>query len=154
MRSHTSSLGDGAGRRNEAHGLAVAAVQRDGDAHALAVLAAGLEAVRAPAGVADIGRDTAFVQALRSTKGMSREQEPVHLHHPIDTLHVRRGVAILLSLATQQGMDATIAAGWQSAMSVRIVATSSSSGAGGRSSCRRGTALRRDERFGARELQG
>jgi len=44
---------------------------------------------------------------------MALEQETVHPHYPIDTLHVRRGTAVLLSLAAQQGMDATVAIGRQ-----------------------------------------
>ena len=45
---------DAACGRNVAHGFAVAAVEREGDAHLLAIVAADLQAVRAPSGVADI----------------------------------------------------------------------------------------------------
>ena len=45
---------DAAGACHDAHGLPVAAVEGEGDAHALAVVAADLQAVRAPAGVARV----------------------------------------------------------------------------------------------------
>ena len=74
---------DAAGGCHEAHGLPVAAVEGEGHAHALAVVAADLQAVRAPAGVARVHGNAPFVPALFAA-GVALEQEPVHLHTPVN----------------------------------------------------------------------
>src|SRR4051812_45034701 len=87
-------------RHSSAHGLPIAAVEGEGHAHALAVVAADLQAVRAPAGVARVHGDAPLVPALLAA-GVALEQEPMHLHDAVDPLHVRRGPALPLGLATQ-----------------------------------------------------
>ena len=66
---------DAAGGCHEAHGLPVAAVEGEGHAHALAVVAADLQAVRAPAGVARLHGNAPLVPALLAA-GVALEQEP------------------------------------------------------------------------------
>src|SRR3954463_8807011 len=94
--------------RNEAHGLPIAAVEGKGHAHAPAVVAADLQAVRAPAGVARVHGDAPLVPALLAA-GVALEQEPMHLHDAVDPLHVRGGPALPLGLATQESMNPSIA---------------------------------------------
>ena len=112
MRSRTSSPVMPLVLATKPHGLPVAAVEGEGHAHALAVVAADLQAVRAPAGVARVHGNAPLVPALFAT-GVALEQEPVHLHDPVDPLHVRRGPALPLGLATQEGMNPSIAVGGQ-----------------------------------------
>ena len=103
--------GDAAGYGNEAHGLAVAAVQGKGDADALAVVAADLETVGAPAAVALVHRDAAIMSAGLAAC-MTLQEQAVFLHHPPDPLMVGGWWSTLLrSLASQDGMDAAIAVG-------------------------------------------
>jgi hypothetical protein len=56
-------------------GLAVAADQGEGDAHLLAVVAADLEAVRAPSPIRAIDCDAAIMPPLLTARGMSVENE-------------------------------------------------------------------------------
>lgn len=105
--------GDAAGCGNEAHGLAIAAVQGKGDADALAVVAADLEPIGAPAAIAFVHRDAAIMSA-RLTGCMTLQEQAVLLHHPPDPFVVGGWEAVLLrSLASQDGMDAAIAIGRQ-----------------------------------------
>lgn len=103
---------DAAGGCHEADGLPVAAVEGEGHAHALAVVAADLQAVRAPAGVARVHGNAPLVPALLAA-GVALEQEPMHLHDAVDPLHVRRGPALPLGLTTQESMNPSIAVGGQ-----------------------------------------
>src|SRR4051812_34855979 len=73
---------------HEAHGLAVAAVQREGDAHALAVIAGHLEAVGTPSQVRLGDGDAAVVATLGPTS-MTLEQEAVPLHYRVHAFKVR-----------------------------------------------------------------
>src|SRR3954465_8149027 len=73
---------------HEAHGLAVAAVQREGDAHAFAVIAGHLEAVGPPTQVR-LGNGDAAVVATLGPTGMTLEQEAVPLHYGVHALMVR-----------------------------------------------------------------
>ncbi len=103
--------GDAAGRSNETHGFAVAAVQRKGDADALAIVATDLETVGAPAAVAFVHRDAAIMSAGLTAR-MTLQEQAVLLHHPPDPFMVRGWCPSLLrSLASQDGMNAAIAVG-------------------------------------------
>ena len=55
---------DAAGGGEEAHGLAVTAIEREGDPHAFTVVAANLKAVGAPAAVALIDGDASVMAPL------------------------------------------------------------------------------------------
>src|SRR4051795_8507992 len=44
--------------------------------------------------------------------GVAQEQEPMHLHDAVDPLHVRRGPALPLGLATQESMNPSISRRW------------------------------------------
>jgi hypothetical protein len=102
---------DAAGGRHPGDRLAVAAVEREGDAHLLAIVAADLEPVRAPAGVGAVDRNAAVMLPLLAGSGMALEQQPVHLHDPVDPLHVDRRAAFFAALTPQQRMDASVAVG-------------------------------------------
>jgi len=96
---------------NEAHGLAIAAVEREGDAHLLAVVAADLEAVGAPAGVAGINRDAPVVAPLVSLAAVPLEQQAMYLHHPVDALGIGRRRSAIACLPPQERMDPAVAIG-------------------------------------------
>src|SRR3954466_9113778 len=68
--------------------------------------------VRAPAGVARVHSNAPLVPALLAA-GVALEQEPVHLHDPVDPLHVGVRPALLLGLSTQESMNPPITAGGQ-----------------------------------------
>src|SRR6516165_7169711 len=67
---------DAAGSGEEAHGLAITAVEREGDSHPFTVVAADLKAVGAPAAVALIDGDASIMAPLDAA-GMAIEQEAV-----------------------------------------------------------------------------
>ena len=69
---------DPAGRGHKAHGFPIAAVEGKGNPHPLAVIAADLQAIRAPARVAHLDSDTAFVTAHLATTGVALKQKPMH----------------------------------------------------------------------------
>ena len=73
----------------EAHGLAITAIEREGDPHPLTVVAADLKAVGAPAAVARIDGDASVMSPLDAT-GMAIKQQAVDLHHPINPLVIGR----------------------------------------------------------------
>src|SRR5215203_5243007 len=104
---------DAAGRGDEAHGFTVAAVQREGDTDPLTVVAADLQAVRAPARVANIDGDFALVTTFLATANMALEQEAVQLHHAVDPLHVWCRTPFPLSVAAKKGMNPPVAVGGQ-----------------------------------------
>src|SRR4051812_36044796 len=81
-------------------------------AHALAVVAADLQAVRAPAGVARVHGNAPLVPALLAAS-VALEQEPMHLHDAVDPLNVRGGTTLPFGLATQESMNPSIAVGGQ-----------------------------------------
>jgi hypothetical protein len=80
---------DTAGGGEETHGLAITAIEREGDPHPFTVVAADLKAVGAPAAVALIDGD-ASVMAPLDAAGMAIEQEAVDLHHPVNPLVIGR----------------------------------------------------------------
>src|SRR5205807_5847228 len=80
---------DAAGGGEEAHGLAVTAIEREGDPHPFTVVAADLKAVGAPAAVALIDGDASVMTPLDAA-GMAIEQEAVDLHHPVNPLVIGR----------------------------------------------------------------
>src|SRR5215471_489331 len=102
---------DAAGRCHPGDRLAVAAVEREGDPHLLAVVAADFEPVRAPAGIGAIDRDAAIMPPFLAASGMALEQQTVRLHDPVDPLHVHHRAALLMTLTPQQRMDAAVAVG-------------------------------------------
>jgi hypothetical protein len=55
-------------RGHIAHGLTIAAVERDGDPHPLAVLSADFESIRAPAQIGPVHGDPTLVTALDPTR--------------------------------------------------------------------------------------
>src|SRR5512132_873845 len=73
---------DALGGGDMAHGFTVTAVEREGDTDLLAIIAADLEAVRAPAQIRAVHRDPAVVTAFSASR-MTLEQEIVQLHHPM-----------------------------------------------------------------------
>ena len=96
---------DAAGCCHVAHGLAVAAVEREDDAHAIAFVAADFEAIGTPAAVSLSNRDPPVMAALSAAR-MTLEQEIVRLHHPPEAFKVRRRRSALFSrAASQQGMS-------------------------------------------------
>ena len=66
--------GDAAGGGDVPHCLPVAAVEREGDAHLLAIVAADLQRIGAPARVAPVDGDTAVVAPLLALAAMGLEQ--------------------------------------------------------------------------------
>ena len=68
---------------------AIAAIQREGDADALAVVATDLEAIGAPASIALIDCDAAVMPPL-DTASMAIEQQAMDLHRPVDPLVIGR----------------------------------------------------------------
>jgi hypothetical protein len=70
--------------------FAVAAVQRESHVHLLAVPAADLEAVAAPAQVARERDHLAVVRPLR-LRAVSREQQLLASHQPVDALWLTLG---------------------------------------------------------------
>ena len=77
--------GDAARGGQEAHGFPITAVQCEGNPHSLAVFAADLEAIGAPAPIAFIYRDAAVMPPL-ATACVAIEQQAMDLHHPVDPL--------------------------------------------------------------------
>ena len=73
----------------EAHGFPVTAVEREGDPHSLAIVAADLEAIGAPAPITFIHRNTSVMPPLDTTS-IAIEQEAMDLHHAIDALVIWR----------------------------------------------------------------
>ena len=68
--------GDAARRRHMPHCLAITAVERERGAHLLAIVAADLEGVGTPAGVALVGGDPAIVAPLLRVSAVTLEQDP------------------------------------------------------------------------------
>src|SRR5208283_303549 len=100
---------DAFGRRDMAHGLAVAAVEREGDAHLFGIVASDLEAVRAPAQVRSLDGDLAIVPAFVTAAGMSWKQKPMDTHHPVNPLAVHGRAALGDGVTAQDSPDARIA---------------------------------------------
>src|SRR6516225_2271660 len=80
---------DAAGDGEETHGLAITAVEREGDPHPFTVVTADLKAVGAPAAVALIDGDASIMAPLDAA-GMMIEQEAVDLHHAVNPLVIGR----------------------------------------------------------------
>ena len=96
----------------EAHGFPVTAVERKGDPHSLAIVAADLEAIGTPAPITFIDRDAAVMPA-HGTAGMAIEQKAMDLHHPVDPLVVRGLQTRGQRLALEDGVNAPVAVGRQ-----------------------------------------
>src|SRR4051812_25684511 len=96
---------DAAGRRPPGDRLAVAAIQREGDAHLLAVVAADLEPVRAPSRIGAVDRDPAIVPPFLTVAGMAVGEDDLRLHYPADplALHGRTAPVPALKAAGRAG---------------------------------------------------
>ena len=81
--------GDAACGGEEAHGFPVTAIEREGNPHPLAIVAADLEAIGAPAPIALIDRNAAVMPPL-DTASMAIEQQAMDLHRPVDPLVIGR----------------------------------------------------------------
>lgn len=79
----------------------------------VAVVAADLEAVGAPAGVAGINRDAPVVTTIICLAAMALEQQAMHLHHPVDPLGIGRRRSAIVCLPPQERMDPAVAIGRQ-----------------------------------------
>jgi len=91
--------GDAASRRDKAHGFTITAVEREGDAHLLAIVAAYFEAVGTPTGIAYSDRNLAIMPALFPAPAMSREQKAMKLHDAVDALLIGRCAPVHFGLA-------------------------------------------------------
>ena len=81
--------GDAARGSEEAHGFPITAIERKRNSHPLAIVAADLEAIGAPAPIALIDCDAAVMPPL-DTASMAIEQQAMGLHHPVDPLVIGR----------------------------------------------------------------
>jgi hypothetical protein len=96
-----------AGRRGPAHGLAIAAIERERHPQRLAVVATKLEAVRAPSLVASGYRHLAVMPTLNARpRGPPVKQQIVHAHHAINAFGIHRDLTSGLPLASQQAPHA------------------------------------------------
>src|SRR5437773_2523858 len=86
--------------------------QREGDPHPLTVVAADLKAIGAPAAVARIDGDASVMSPLDAA-GMAIKQQTVDLHHPVNPLVIGRLQASGQRLALEDGVDTSVAVGWQ-----------------------------------------
>jgi hypothetical protein len=80
---------DAAGGGEETHGLAMTAVEREGDSHPFTVVAADLKAVGAPTPITFI-HCNAVVMAPLVPANVAIEQQAVNLHDPLDALVIGR----------------------------------------------------------------
>ncbi|MCY1238106.1 hypothetical protein D9M72_508250 [compost metagenome] len=93
-----------------AHRLAVAAVQGERHAQGLAIVAAELKAVRAPALIGLLYSNLAIMSALRPRRNRSAlQQQAVLTHDPIDPFHVDWRCTVALAFPTQYTPDPAIA---------------------------------------------
>lgn len=86
---------------------------REGDAHLLATVAAVLEAVRKPAGVAGIDRDAPVVAKLVGIAALPLEQQAIDLDDPVDALRVGRRWPTIACQPPQKRIDLAIPTGRQ-----------------------------------------
>jgi len=93
------SSGAAADGGNVLHGFPVAAVEREGDAHLLAIVAAVLQCVGAPARVAPVHGDLAIVAPLLALAAVGLEQQAMELHDAVDALRIGRCAPGLPGLA-------------------------------------------------------
>jgi len=91
--------GDAAGCRDMPHRFAIAAVEREGDADLLAIVAGDLQPVRAPAGITLVDRDATIVAPLLPLFAVALKEQPVNLHDAVDALWVGRCAPGFLGLA-------------------------------------------------------
>ncbi len=76
------------------------------------VVAADLKAIGAPAAVARIDSDASVMSPLDAA-GMAIKQQAVDLHHPVNPLVIGRLEARGQRLALEDGVDTSVAVGWQ-----------------------------------------
>src|SRR5437868_8582440 len=88
--------------RYPAHRFTVAAIQREGHAQRLAIVAAEFKAVRTPALIASGHGDLAIVATSRANRTWpARKQQSMRLHDAIDPLRIHRRHAGTFSFASQ-----------------------------------------------------
>ena len=92
----------------------VTAIEREGNPHPLAIVAADLEAIGAPTPIALIDRNAAVMPPLDSAT-MAIEQQAMDLHHPVDPLVLGRLQARCQRLALEDGANTPVAVGRSSA---------------------------------------
>ena len=85
----------------ETHGLAITAIEREGDPHPLTVVAADLKAIR-------LDGDAPVMSSLDAA-GMAIKQQAVDLHHPVNPLVIGRLQASGQRLALEDGVDTSVA---------------------------------------------
>ena len=102
---------DALGCGHMSHDLAIAAIERKGDANLLFVFARDLEAVGAPACIGMINRNSAVMTALFRAAGVAPKQETVLLHDAVDPLSIGRSAALCTGFSTKMCPDADIAPG-------------------------------------------
>src|SRR5690606_12964708 len=105
--AHVFAL-DAYGRSDVGNGFAVAAVEGEGDAHFLAVVAADLEPVRAPAQVPSLHRDAAVMPSLLMPSSMATKQQTMPFHDAVGALVIGRRSAFGTGLPAQDRMDTAI----------------------------------------------
>src|SRR3954468_9574918 len=131
---------------HEAHGFAVAAVQREGDAHAFAVIAGHLEAIGTPSQVRP-GDGDAAVGATLGPTSMALEQEAVPLHYRVHALMVRGLPDFRTGSAAEDRPHPAVAVGRQIGDNALISPTRSSSGCGRRPTSFLSACFARSARF-------
>ena len=72
---------DAAGGANSGDRLAVAAIEREGDAHLFAIVAADLEPIRAPAGIGASDRNPSAMALFLPVSGNGARTAGRDLHH-------------------------------------------------------------------------
>src|SRR5687768_3506235 len=106
---------DPLGRGHMPQHLPIAAIQRKSHSHLLAIVTADLEPVRAPAQIGALHGHTPVVPALLGPARMSLKEQAMGLHDPVDPLVIGRSLALLLRLAYQKSVHASVAVGRQAA---------------------------------------
>jgi hypothetical protein len=100
---------DPTGGGYEAHGLAITAIEGEGNSDTLAIIAADLKSIGAPAAVSLIDGDPS-VMAPFLTSGVALQEQPVVTHDTPDPFVVwRRWASSGRGVAPRNGVDAAIA---------------------------------------------
>lgn len=103
--------GDAASGGDVSHGFPATAVEREGDADLLAVVATDLQRIGPPAGIAPVDSDATVVAPFLALAAMGLEQQAMNLRHAVCPLWIGRCASGLLCPTAQQGMNPPIAVG-------------------------------------------
>jgi hypothetical protein len=87
------------------------AIEREGEAHDLAIPAGEFQRIRAPAAIRADRRHLAVMLARPSASGMPLEKQPVLAHQPVDAFSVDRILPGGAPLAPEQRGDPPVAIG-------------------------------------------